>query len=420
MELPISMIVFDQLGLSEKSKSNPLKVLHSKLEYLGKDESVSFVGISNYSLDAAIVNRALILSVPDLGERVDELIQTSYNIVESISEKLKTDKIFEILSMTYFNYKNILDIIKELNVFKNYVNIINIENDNDDKLSVYSNNSQNEEIINKNEKEINNQKKLEKVDFESIKQKDLFKDLFKKENKIRRDFHGNRDFYNLIKGIAIEFGRLDKNIYFDENDKLQIIEKYIERNFGGIDYEIDIDYDLKLDDIWNNIQLIKDIVKDYSGPNKKKINSVYLFKKLYNLELEKEDPNSKLIIKREKIMDYNLNNCINENILDNNSRFLLLEIKRSLTTLICQYIKLENPNKNIIIYDGSPFSDDNNKEYRIKILNQIKENAREDCLIILENLNQIHSFLFDLYNMNYIIKDEKKYARIFLEENFKE
>ena len=417
MELPISMIVFDQLGLSEKSKSNPLKVLHSKLEYLGKDESVSFVGISNYSLDAAIVNRALILSVPDLGERVDELIQTSYNIVESISEKLKTDKIFEILSKTYFNYKNILDIIKELNVFKNYVNIINIENDNDDKLSVYSNNSQNEEIINKNEKEINNQKKPEKDNFESIKQKDLFKDLFKKENKIRRDFHGNRDFYNLIKGIAIEFGRY---VYFDEYDKLQIIEKYIERNFGGIDYEIDIDYDLKLDDIWNNIQLIKDIVKDYNGPNRKKINSVYLFKKLYNLELEKEDPNSKLIIKREKIMDYNLNNCINENILDNNSRFLLLEIKRSLTTLICQYIKLENPNKNIIIYDGSPFSDDNNKEYRIKILNQIKENAREDCLIILENLNQIHSFLFDLYNMNYIIKDEKKYARIFLEENFKE
>lgn len=46
--------------------------------------------------------------------------------------------------MTYFNYKNILDIIKELIVYKNYVNIINFENDNDDNLSVYSNNSQNE------------------------------------------------------------------------------------------------------------------------------------------------------------------------------------------------------------------------------------------------------------------------------------
>ena len=37
-DLPISMILFDELGLSEKSKSNPLKVLHSKLEYGGKKE----------------------------------------------------------------------------------------------------------------------------------------------------------------------------------------------------------------------------------------------------------------------------------------------------------------------------------------------------------------------------------------------
>ena len=51
-DLPISMILFDELGLSEKSKTNPLKVLHSKLEYGGKKDGVSFVGISNYSLDA--------------------------------------------------------------------------------------------------------------------------------------------------------------------------------------------------------------------------------------------------------------------------------------------------------------------------------------------------------------------------------
>ena len=99
------MILFDQLGLAENSKFNPLIALHSKLDYPGKEGGVSFVGISNYSLRAETVNRALILSVPDLDERVDELIQTSYSIVESISEKLKTDKIFEILSMTYFYYK---------------------------------------------------------------------------------------------------------------------------------------------------------------------------------------------------------------------------------------------------------------------------------------------------------------------------
>ena len=429
LELPISMILFDELGLAEHSKSNPLKVLHSKLEYSGKEEGVSFVGISNYSLDAAKVNRALILSVPDLDQRVDELMQTSRNIVESISDKLKNDKIFEILSRTYFDYKNILQIIKELIVYKKFVK--NAENGNeenkeegkketiaDDGKTQASPSSKNEENNDSNLDGKDKPKEREKRQFEFIKGLKEFKNLFIKETKIRKDFHGNRDFYNLIKGIAIEFGRLG-NDYDNENDKLQIIEEYIERNFGGIEYEIDIDLDIKIEDIKANIQLIKDILKDYNG-NERKLNSVYLFKKLYNLIMQKEAPNSRLILKREIINNYNLNKCINDNIRDFNSRFLLLEVKQSLTTVIYQNIKLQNPFKDIIVYDGSPFADDNNEEYRFKKLNQIQENLRDDKLIILENLNPIHPFLFDLYNMNYIIKDEKKFARICLEDKFSE
>ena len=52
-KIPIYMVLFDELGLAEKSPTNPLKVLHSKLEYDGKNEGVCFIGISNYSLDAA-------------------------------------------------------------------------------------------------------------------------------------------------------------------------------------------------------------------------------------------------------------------------------------------------------------------------------------------------------------------------------
>ena len=71
-KLPISMILFDELGLAEKSESNPLKVLHSKLEYSGSKEGVSFIGISNYSLGAAKVNRAMSLSVPNLEDKIDQ------------------------------------------------------------------------------------------------------------------------------------------------------------------------------------------------------------------------------------------------------------------------------------------------------------------------------------------------------------
>ena len=96
------MPLFDELGLAEISKANPLKILHTKLEYDGKVENVSFVGISNYTLDAAKINRALVLAVPDLDQRLDQLTDTARNIVESISPKIKNDKIFEILSQTYF------------------------------------------------------------------------------------------------------------------------------------------------------------------------------------------------------------------------------------------------------------------------------------------------------------------------------
>ena len=434
-ELPIIMALFDELGLAERSESNPLKVLHHKLEYTGKEEGISFVGISNYSLDAAKVNRALVLSVPDLDQQLDDLIETSRNIVESISEKLKNEPIFKIISNTYFTYKNELQFIKELVVYSQYSSIIRIqrgpvpinpeitENSNgvaNDDHSILSP-TENPEMPNNNKDDSGKNVEREKRPLEVIKETKDFKNLFKKDEKIRKDFHGNRDFYNLIKGIANDLARLGDT---NDEEKVPIVIKYIDRNMGGIEYEIDIDFNLKADDIRERLNKIKNYLDDYEYPDtdhkdKKKVNSVFIFKKLYNSMLTKEDPNGELIIDNLKINEYNLNNCINDNIRDINSRYLLLEIKPSLTSLIFQNIKLQNPLKNIILYDGSTFEDDNNKEYRFKIINQIQDDAKEDKLIIIENLNQIHPFLFDLYNMNYIIKDEKKFVRVCL-ENFSE
>ena len=89
-----------------------------------------------------------------------------------------------------------------------------------------------------------------------------FINVFKNEKKIKEDFHGNRDLYNFIKEIAIEIGRLSNN--YENNVVVNIIEKYIERNFGGIDYEIDIDLKLPFDDIKTRIGQIKKILEDYN------------------------------------------------------------------------------------------------------------------------------------------------------------
>ena len=426
LEMPISEVLFDELGLAERSKFNPLKALHPELDYAGKNEGVSFIGISNYSLDAAKLNRALVCSVPDLDQKIDELINTARNIAESYSQKIKDNKIFEILSHTYYEYKKKIEIIKKLNVLKLYNKYKVNTNPNkiDENLEeIDENYSDTSEITSKQNddnsiEEKNKNKQRDKGTFESIVRKPEYKDIMKKEKKIRKDFHGNRDFYNLIKGIANELG---KSAEFNDNEKVDIIIKYIERNFGGIEYEIDINFNLVLDDIKNELELIQKIIEGcrLKEENKIKLNSVYLFKKLYNLKCE-DMKEINLKIDENKLNDYDLNKCINDNIKDNNSRYLLLEIRQSLTTLIYENIKSQNPFKEKTkIYDGSPFENDDNNDYRFKKINDIQEDAKDDKLIIIENLNQIHPFLFDLYNMNYEIIDDEKYARICL-DSFKE
>ena len=122
-----------------------------------------------------------------------------------------------------------------------------------------------------------------------------------KDEKVRKDFHGNHDFYNLIRGIAIDL----KSGEYTDNEKVAIIIKYIERNFGGIEYEIDLDLKLVLDDTQREVGLIKNILNDYElyERNKKvKLSSVYLLKKLYNLECDaQKDSKSNLKIDKKKI-----------------------------------------------------------------------------------------------------------------------
>jgi len=150
-----------------------------------------------------------------------------------------------------------------------------------------------------------------------------------------------------------------------------------------------------------------------------KVSSVYIFKHIYNLVCEEKAKNYKI---PEIVDNYDLNKCINDNISDINSRYLLLEIKSNLSSLIVQNIKVQNPEKKdkINFLNGSPFPEDNNNEYKLGKIIEIQDCAAEpDKIMILQNLNSIQPYLYDLYNMNYKIIDEQKYVRICL-ENFSE
>ena len=401
-DIPIYMILFDELGLAEKSPNNPLKVLHHRLEYDGKTEGVCFVGISNYSLDAAKANRALYLSVPNLEDDINMLNNTAQSIVENISKELigKKDSklLFEIISKAYKEYKDFLFYIKEIIILKQFFK---------EKKDEY--------------------KTIKSLD--EIKQDDYYKKLLKRENSIKTEFHGNRDFYNIIKSVAIYVSKLT-NVSDEETQIVPCIENYIERNFGGIIYEIDIDFDFKLEkkkDIEKTFgeklgNKFKNAYNKKKGENKIKVSSVYIFKNIYNFICEKEEYKN-LNYKIPKIEEnYDLNKCINDNINDINSRYLLLEIEPNLSPLIVENIRVQNPEKinNIKFIKGSPFKNDDNNEYKFQKLNEIQEYAAEpDKILILQNLDNIQPYLYDLYNMNYKIIDERKYVRICM-ENFSE
>ena len=78
----LPVVLLDEIGLAEVSKYNPLKVLHSLLEPGDSIfPDVAVVGISNWALDAAKMNRAIHLSRPE--PDVEDLFETGKSLREA-------------------------------------------------------------------------------------------------------------------------------------------------------------------------------------------------------------------------------------------------------------------------------------------------------------------------------------------------
>ena len=209
-------IIFDEIGLAEISKNNPLKVLHSLLEL--ENNTIGFIAISNWRLDASKMNRVLYLARPDPDE--GELRMTALSIYESyrINDK-SSKKMIEALSDSYFELKAF---------YNNYA-----------------------------------------PEYE--------------------DFYGLRDFYNMINQVSLSLAEL-KNIA-EKQDLARIAKNSIERNFGGM---------LKAADLMGK-----------------------LFMEKFRIADEYND------IPKAAAMD-----LIMQNLLDNNSRYLMIISNRELGSYI--------------------------------------------------------------------------------------
>ena len=194
-------------------------------------------------------------------------------------------------------------------------------------------------------------------------------------NKENKDFHGNRDFYNLIKNATLLLNEKKKELLKKKNKCLiEIGIESLERNFGGLE---------------NSKQIIKGIFMEQYG---------YKFKKEYNLEKEKP------------ILE-----IIEKNIDDSNSRYLMLISDGKDGSDIIKGL-LNSKKRNYIELVGSKYKKDiKSGRYSEEMLNKIKYIMETDNVLILRELDIIYPSLYDLFNQNFTRMGDKKFARIAFE-----
>ena len=298
----ITLVFFDEMGLAERSSNNPLKVIHYLLEK-DREDSVPFLGISNWKLDAAKINRALSLTITDYD--IEDLEDTAISIAESLNIDLsnKHRDFFETLARTYNEYI----------------------------------------IFNQNTIRLN------------------------------KDFHGNRDFYNLIKTAMRELMVRKDELEKNENKVLSEVGILcLNRNFGG------------LEDSSSKI--------------------IEIFKKEYGHKYDED------IDENFSVLD-----AIKKNILDSNSRYLMLISEGNDGSDIIKYL-LDTLGKKYIELVGSKYKKDiKSGRYSEEILNKIKYIMENENILILRDLDMIYASLYDLFNQNFTCMGDKKFARIAFE-----
>ena len=193
-----------------------------------------------------------------------------------------------------------------------------------------------------------------------------------KEKTDYKDFHGNRDFYNLIKNtmkyLKEEKGREgEENISYIRN--ISAI-KAIERNFGG-----------------------------YEGSVSDMKRKFYEISKYNNINHR-----------------YNIVENIGDNFNDPNSRYLLLISKNSTSQNLIEQI-IQKEKKESVVYIGSQFKGDKSESYTEEVLYKIQMQMENEIILILKGLEIIYPSLYDLFNQNFSEFNGNRYAKISFSNN---
>ena len=188
-----------------------------------------------------------------------------------------------------------------------------------------------------------------------------------------KDFHGNRDFYNLIRNTM----------------------KYLKEEKGDKEGEENIPY-------IRNISAIKAIERNFGGYDK----SVSDMKKIFYDVSKYNNINHR----------YNIVENISDNFNDPNSRYLLLISKNSTSQNLIEQI-IQKEKKESVIYIGSQFKGDKSESYTEEILYKIQMQMENETILILKGLEIIYPSLYDLFNQNFSEFNGNRYAKISFSNN---
>ena len=116
----VACVVLDEVGLAEDSSNLPLKVLHSLLEdsatseFAQRGPNVAFIGLSNWALDPAKMNRGIMVQLED--PSIEELVNTAHAIIKP------SGQVDDIISETLNLYaRSLAEGYLELFLIQNYL-----------------------------------------------------------------------------------------------------------------------------------------------------------------------------------------------------------------------------------------------------------------------------------------------------------
>eukprot|EP00347_Sterkiella_histriomuscorum_P006051 403354251 len=295
----IIVVIIDEIGLAELSPHNPLKVLHAYLEMF----KVGFVGISNWSLDDSKRNRGINLSKPEPND--DDLIQSADSQFSEICCRDRTNQSYR-------------------------------QNNKRNNSQIYNHFKQN--ILNK------------LVQF--------YQKYY--NNQITPNFHGLRDFYQLVCYVSYRM-KNQQNAYTS-------IAEGVQRNFGGQNMEKVMNY------------LKAEFVDEEEIQNYVKLQSSHL---------------------------------IQENLSDKLARNLMI-ISDHQETITLRYIEqiCKNNNRLFQVFYGSNFEKDKREEAIYQIINDIILCMESGTIVILLNLDNIYQAFYDMLNQNYQILNGQKRCKV--------